>query len=149
MLVESLRTRARTAGEISCRGYLPLSTAAAGDRVARWARLAADAARKGPAVQARFAEAVEGMAGASRITIGGAKPSRGKRARARRERALQMLSELVGALVLAAPWPPPIPPFPTRFSRQPPAAPLTTRSGVREGAAWARQPPEGEMHVIL
>jgi len=29
------------------------------------------------------------------------KPSRGKRARAHRERALQMLSELVGALVLA------------------------------------------------
>ena len=29
------------------------------------------------------------------------KPSRGKRARTRRERALQMLSELVGALVLA------------------------------------------------
>ena len=29
------------------------------------------------------------------------KPSRGKRARAHRERALQMLSELVGALMLA------------------------------------------------
>ena len=62
--------------------------------------LAADAARKGPAVQARFAEAVEGMAGALADHLA-RKPSRGKRARARRERALQMLSELVGALMLA------------------------------------------------
>jgi TetR/AcrR family transcriptional repressor of nem operon len=62
--------------------------------------LAADAARKGPTVQASFTEAVEGMAGAIADHLG-RKPSRGKRARARRERALQMLSELVGALVLA------------------------------------------------
>jgi TetR/AcrR family transcriptional repressor of nem operon len=51
-------------------------------------------------VQARFAEAVEGMAGALADHIA-RKPSRGKPALARRERALQMLSELVGALVLA------------------------------------------------
>ena len=62
--------------------------------------LAADAARRGPTVQASFAEAVEGMAGALADYLA-RKPSRGKRARARRERALQMLSELVGALVLA------------------------------------------------
>jgi TetR/AcrR family transcriptional repressor of nem operon len=62
--------------------------------------LAADAARKGPKVQARFAEAVEGMAGALADYLA-RKPSRGKRARAGRQRALQMLSELVGALVLA------------------------------------------------
>jgi TetR/AcrR family transcriptional repressor of nem operon len=62
--------------------------------------LAADAARRGPAVQARFAEAVKGMAGALADHLA-RKPSRGKRARVRRERALQMLSELVGALVLA------------------------------------------------
>ena len=62
--------------------------------------LAADAARKGPTVQASFTEAVEGMAGAIADHLG-RKPSRGKRARASRERALQMLSELVGALVLA------------------------------------------------
>jgi TetR/AcrR family transcriptional repressor of nem operon len=51
-------------------------------------------------VQARFAEAVEGMAGALTDHLA-RKSSRGKRARAGRERALQMLSELVGALVLA------------------------------------------------
>jgi TetR/AcrR family transcriptional repressor of nem operon len=62
--------------------------------------LAADAARKGPALQARFAEVVEAMAGALADHLA-RKPSRGKRARAGRERALQMLSELVGALVLA------------------------------------------------
>ena len=62
--------------------------------------LAADAGRKGPAVQARFAEALEGMTRALGEYLA-RRPSRGKRARAHRERALQMLSELVGALVLA------------------------------------------------
>jgi TetR/AcrR family transcriptional regulator, transcriptional repressor for nem operon len=62
--------------------------------------LAADAARKGPTVQARFVKAVEGMAGALADHLAH-KPSRGKQARAHRERALQMVSELVGALVLA------------------------------------------------
>src|SRR5258708_4413807 len=62
--------------------------------------LAADAARKGPGVQAGFARAVEGMASAL-ADHHAWKPSRGKQARARRERALQMLSALVGALVLA------------------------------------------------
>ena len=62
--------------------------------------LAADSARKGPTVQASFAEAVEGMAGALADHLA-RKPSRDKPACARRECALQMLSELVGAPVLA------------------------------------------------
>jgi TetR/AcrR family transcriptional regulator, transcriptional repressor for nem operon len=99
-LVESLGDPRRDGWERFVRGYL--SAEHRGDPAGgcTLGALAADAARKGPPVQAHFARTVEGMAGplADRLAR---KPSRGKRARARRERALQMLSELVGALVLA------------------------------------------------
>ena len=99
-LVESLSDLRRDAWERFVRGYL--SAKHRGDPAGgcTLGGLAADAARRGPTVQASFAEAVEGMAGALADYLA-RKPSRGKRARARRERALQMLSELVGALVLA------------------------------------------------
>jgi TetR/AcrR family transcriptional regulator, transcriptional repressor for nem operon len=99
-LVESLSEPSRDAWEGFVRRYL--SAEHRGDPAdgCTLGALAADAARKGPTVQARFAEAVEGMADALADYLA-RKPSRGKRARARRERALQMLSELVGALVLA------------------------------------------------
>jgi TetR/AcrR family transcriptional repressor of nem operon len=99
-LVESLSDPRRDAWERFVRGYL--SAQHRGDPAGgcTLGALAADAARRGPTVQARFAEAVEGMAGALADYLA-RKPSRGKQARARRERALQMLSELVGALVLA------------------------------------------------
>jgi TetR/AcrR family transcriptional repressor of nem operon len=99
-LVESLSGPHRDAWRKFVRGYL--SADHRGDPASGCAlgALAADAARKGPAVQASFAKALEGMAGALADHLA-RKPSRGKRARARRERALQMLSELVGALVLA------------------------------------------------
>jgi TetR/AcrR family transcriptional repressor of nem operon len=64
------------------------------------AALAPDAARKGPELQARFAEAIEAFVG----ILGGElarKPKRGKRPSAKRERALQMLSEMIGAVVLS------------------------------------------------
>ena len=64
------------------------------------AALAPDAARKGPEVQARFAEAIEAF-----VDILGAelarKAKRGKRPSAAREGALQILSEMIGALVLS------------------------------------------------
>ena len=99
-LVESLSDPRRDGWDRFVRGYL--SREHRGDPAGgcTLGALAADAARKGPTVQARFAGAVEGMAGALADYLA-RKPSRGKRARARRERALQMLSELVGALVLA------------------------------------------------
>jgi TetR/AcrR family transcriptional regulator, transcriptional repressor for nem operon len=99
-LVESLSDPRRDGWKEYVRVYL--SAEHRGDRAGgcTLGALAADAARKGPKVQASFIEAVEGMAGALADHLGH-KPSRGKRARARRERALQMLSELVGALVLA------------------------------------------------
>lgn len=99
-LVESLSDPRKDAWERFVRGYL--SAQHRGDPAGgcTLGALAADAARKGPTVQACFAGAVEGMAGALSDYLA-RKPSRGKGARARRERALQMLSELVGALVLA------------------------------------------------
>ena len=99
-LVESLSDPRRDGWERFVRGYL--SAEHRGDPAGgcTLGALAADAARKGPAVQAHFARTVEGMAGPLADHLA-RKPSRGKRARARRERALQMLSELVGALVLA------------------------------------------------
>lgn len=99
-LVEALSDRRRDAWERFVRDYL--STEHRGDPAGgcMLGALAADAARKGPTVQARFADAVGGMAGALADYLP-RQPSRGKQARARRARALQMLSELVGALVLA------------------------------------------------
>jgi TetR/AcrR family transcriptional repressor of nem operon len=99
-LVEALSDPRRDAWKRYVRTYL--STEHRGDRAGgcTLGALAADAARKGPKVQARFVKAVEGMAGALADHLA-RKPSRDRRARARRERALQMLSELVGALVLA------------------------------------------------
>lgn len=99
-LVESLGDPRKHGWERFVRGYL--SAEHRGDPACgcTLGALAADAARKGTAVQAHFAGAVEGMAGALADHLA-RNPSRGKRARARRERALQMLSELVGALVLA------------------------------------------------
>jgi TetR/AcrR family transcriptional regulator, transcriptional repressor for nem operon len=99
-LVESLSDPRKDAWERFVRDYL--STKHRGDPAGgcMLGALAADAARKGPSVQARFADAVGGMAGALAAYLP-RKPSRGRRTRARRERALQMLSELVGALVLA------------------------------------------------
>src|SRR2546423_10507851 len=63
-LVESLSDPRKDAWERFVRGYL--SAQHRGDPAGgcTLGALAADAARKGPAVQARFAEAVEGMAGA-------------------------------------------------------------------------------------
>src|SRR5882762_8221236 len=68
---------------------LVAEASAAGAAEARGAlvALAADAGRKGRAVQARFAEALEGMTRALGEYLA-RKPSRGKRARAHRERAL-------------------------------------------------------------
>jgi TetR/AcrR family transcriptional regulator, transcriptional repressor for nem operon len=99
-LVESLSDPRRDGWKEYVRAYL--SAEHRGDRAGgcTLGALAADAARKGPAIQAQFAGAVEGMAGALADRLA-RKPPRGKRSRARRERALQMLSELVGALVLA------------------------------------------------
>jgi TetR/AcrR family transcriptional repressor of nem operon len=99
-LVESLSDPRRDGWERFVRGYL--SAEHRGDPAGgcTLGALAADAARKGPAVQAHFARTVEGMAGPLADHLA-RKPSRGKRARARRERALQVLSQLVGALVLA------------------------------------------------
>src|ERR1700730_18031772 len=99
-LVESLSDPRRDGWERFVRGYL--SAEHRGDPAGgcTLGALAAAAPRMGPAVQAHFARSVEGMAGPLADHLA-RKPSRGKRARARRERALQMLSELVGALVLA------------------------------------------------
>ena len=99
-LVESLSEPRRDAWERFVRSYL--STEHRGDPAGgcTLGALVADAARKRPAVQARFAEAVDEMVSALADHLAH-KPSRGNRARAHRERALQMLSELVGALVLA------------------------------------------------
>ena len=99
-LVDSLSGPRKDAWERFVRDYL--SAEHRGDPACgcTLGALAADAGRKGPAVQARFAEALEGMTRALGEYLA-RKPSRGKRARAHRERALQMLSELVGALVLA------------------------------------------------
>jgi TetR/AcrR family transcriptional repressor of nem operon len=99
-LVEPLGDPRRDGWRRFVRSYL--SAEHRGDRAngCTVSALAADAARKGPAVQASFTDAVEGMARALADHLA-RKPSRGKGARARRERALQMLSELVGALVLA------------------------------------------------
>jgi TetR/AcrR family transcriptional repressor of nem operon len=99
-LVEPLSDPRRDGWKRFVRGYLSADHRGDPASGCTLGALAADAARKGPAVQARFAEAVEGMAGALADHLA-RKPSRGKPARARRERALQMLSELVGALVLA------------------------------------------------
>jgi TetR/AcrR family transcriptional repressor of nem operon len=99
-LVESLSDPRRDGWKRFVRDYLSVDHRGDPASGCTLGALAADAARKGPAVQARFAEAVKGMAGALADHLA-RKPSRGKRARARRERALQMLSELVGALVLA------------------------------------------------
>src|SRR3954471_22919603 len=99
-LVESLSDSRRDGWERFVRGYLSAEHRDDPASGCTLGALAADAARKGPTVQARFAEAVEGMAGALADHLA-RKPARGKRALARRERALQMLSELVGALVLA------------------------------------------------
>jgi TetR/AcrR family transcriptional regulator, transcriptional repressor for nem operon len=99
-LVESLSDPRKDGWERFVRGYLSAEHRREPAAGCTLGALAADAARKGPKVQARFAEAVEGMAGALADHLA-RKPSRGKRALARRERALQMLSELVGALVLA------------------------------------------------
>jgi TetR/AcrR family transcriptional repressor of nem operon len=98
-LAESLSDPRKDGWERFVRGYLSAEHRREPGTGCTLGALAADAARKGPKVQARFAEAVEGMAGALADHLAG-KPSRGKRALAR-ERALQMLSELVGALVLA------------------------------------------------
>jgi TetR/AcrR family transcriptional regulator, transcriptional repressor for nem operon len=100
MLVESLSDPRKDGWERFVRGYLSAEHRREPGTGCTLGALAADAARKGPAVQARFAEAVEGMAGALADHLART-PSRGKRARPRRERALQMLSELVGALMLA------------------------------------------------
>jgi TetR/AcrR family transcriptional repressor of nem operon len=99
-LVESLSVPRRDPWERFVRSYLSAEHRSDPAGGCTLGALAADAARKGPTVQARFAEAVDGMASALADHLA-YKPSRGKRARARRERALQMLSELVGALVLA------------------------------------------------
>jgi len=64
------------------------------------AALAPDAARKGPEVQARFAESIEEIVDIIAAHLG-RKGNRGDRPSALRERALQMLSEMIGALVLA------------------------------------------------
>ncbi len=99
-LVESLSDPRKDGWERFVRGYLSAEHRREPAAGCTLGALAADAARKGPTVQARFAEAVEGMAVALADHLART-PSRGKRALARRERALQMLSELVGALVLA------------------------------------------------
>jgi TetR/AcrR family transcriptional repressor of nem operon len=99
-LVESLRDPRRDGWKRYVRSYLSADHRGDPASGCTLGALAVDAARKGPTVQARFAEAVEGMAGALADHLAH-KPSRGKQARARRERALQMLSKLVGALVLA------------------------------------------------
>jgi TetR/AcrR family transcriptional repressor of nem operon len=99
-LVESLSDPRRDGWGRFIRGYLSAEHRLAPAAGCTLGALAADAARKGRTVQARFAEAVDGMAGALADHLA-RKPSRGKRARSSRERALQMLSELVGALVLA------------------------------------------------
>jgi len=99
-LVESLSDPRKGSWERFVRGYLSAKHRREPGTGCTLGALAADAARKGPKVQAGFAEAVEGMAGALADHIA-RRPSRGKRALARRGRALQMLSELVGALVLA------------------------------------------------
>jgi TetR/AcrR family transcriptional regulator, transcriptional repressor for nem operon len=62
--------------------------------------LAPDAARKGPGVQARFAEAIETVVGILTAYLA-RKRGRGQRAAGTRARAVQMLSEMVGALVLS------------------------------------------------
>jgi len=104
-------------GEIRPRPISPRSTAAIPACGCTLGALAAEnAGRKGPAVQARFAEALEGMTRALGEYLA-RKPCARKRARAHRERALQMLSELVARWCWPAPWPPPIPPSPTRSSR--------------------------------
>ncbi|HXN56669.1 MAG TPA: helix-turn-helix domain-containing protein [Myxococcales bacterium] len=64
------------------------------------AALAPDAARKGPQVQARFAEAIETVVGILTAYLA-RKRERGARAAAIRARAVQMLSEMVGAVVLS------------------------------------------------
>ena len=99
-LVESLSDSRRDGWERFVRGYLSAEHRDDPASGCTLGALAADAARKGPAVQARFAEAVEGMTRALAAHLA-RKPSRGKGAGAGRERALQMLSALVGALVLA------------------------------------------------
>jgi TetR/AcrR family transcriptional repressor of nem operon len=64
------------------------------------AALAPDAARKGPEMQARFADALEEIVGIVAADLA-RKDNRGDRPSALRERALQMLSEMIGALVLS------------------------------------------------
>ncbi len=61
--------------------------------------LAADASRKGPRVQRRFAEAVEEVAGLIAKDL--ARKDRKERPASRRARSLQILSRMVGALVLS------------------------------------------------
>ena len=61
--------------------------------------LAADAGRKGPEVQARFAEAIEAVAALLEKELAG-KARKGRPAQ-RRARALQLISGLIGALALA------------------------------------------------
>src|SRR5258708_18759930 len=98
-LVESLSDPRRDGWKRFVRDYLSADHRGDPASGCTLGALAADAARKGPAVQARLAEAVEGMAGALADHLART-PSRGKRGRAGRGRGLPMPTRVVGPPVL-------------------------------------------------
>src|SRR3954463_13093078 len=90
MLVESLNDPRKDGWERFVRGYLSAEHRRESGTGCTLGALAADAARKGPKGRAGSAGAADGRVEARADPLA-RKPSRGKRALARRERALQML----------------------------------------------------------